>query len=296
MISAIAPARHASSISPIQALRDGSAMSDGQSGRRLGIGLAGLVTGLALGAFGLFVGTGSTLGTILVLGVAASSIFLGAALAAPAVARPITTVTGWPIGKVFGTAGELAQENAARNPRRTATTGAALMIGLSLVTTGYVVGESIKNGLSDLIESSVTADYVITEPTESGIATTLADELLATGNFDAVASMSYDTARLQTTDGQQEHPQCRQWHHPPRCSTWGLWPVTLQRQTRLMRSCCRLGLPTISVWRLATRSRRRGGFTTDLTVTAVFEAATIFEDPVVTATLFDAARVDVLDH
>ena len=300
MISAIAPARHASSISPIQALRDGSAMSDGQSGRRLGIGLAGLVTGLALGAFGLFVGTGSTLGTILVLGVAASSIFLGAALAAPAVARPITTVTGWPLAKVFGTAGELAQENAARNPRRTATTGAALMIGLSLVTTGYVVGESIKNGLSDLIESSVTADYVITEPTESGIASTLADELLATGNFDAVASMSYDTARLQTADGQQEYTlnAVNGITRLPELFDLGIVAGDAPAADQLDAVMLPVGIADdlgVAVGDTVPATFA-SGFTTDLTVTAVFEEATIFEDPVVTATLFDAARVDVLDQ
>ena len=50
------------------------------------------------------------------------------------------SVFGWPMRKIAGVAGRLAQTNAARNPRRTATTAAALMIGLTLVTTALVVG------------------------------------------------------------------------------------------------------------------------------------------------------------
>ena len=41
--------------------------------------------------------------------------------------------------------GHLAEENAARNPRRTASTASALMIGLALVTLALVVGTSLKD-------------------------------------------------------------------------------------------------------------------------------------------------------
>ncbi|MEM8707646.1 MAG: FtsX-like permease family protein, partial [Actinomycetota bacterium] len=81
VISAVAPARQAASISPIQALRDGGNLSEGESARRLGVGVAGLVLGVALGAFGLFAGAGSTRGTIHVRGGAATAIIHGAALA-----------------------------------------------------------------------------------------------------------------------------------------------------------------------------------------------------------------------
>ena len=71
------------------------------------------------------------------------------------------------------------------------------MIGLSLVTTGYVVGESIKSSLGDLIDSSVSPRTTSSPTrTKSGLTPTLADDLAATGNFDAVAGMRYTDVRL----------------------------------------------------------------------------------------------------
>ena len=71
------------------------------------------------------------------------------------------------------------------------------MIGLSLVTMGYVVGESVKTSLGSLIEDSVTADYVIAgNEDDSGISPALADDLAASDRFSAVTGMRYDDARL----------------------------------------------------------------------------------------------------
>jgi putative ABC transport system permease protein len=70
---------------------------------------------------------------------------------------------GWPMRKVAGVAGHLAQKNAVRNSRRTATTAAALMIGLTLVTTALVVGESVKASIGSTFEQSAKADYYLTD-------------------------------------------------------------------------------------------------------------------------------------
>lgn len=60
-----------------------------------------------------------------------------------------------------GLSGRLARSNAARNPQRTATTAAALMIGLTLVTAVTVIGDSIKTSVSAALSSSITADWLI---------------------------------------------------------------------------------------------------------------------------------------
>ena len=60
-----------------------------------------------------------------------------------------------------GLAGQIARSNAARNPQRTATTAAALMIGLTLVTTVTVIGDSIKASVSAALSSSITADWLL---------------------------------------------------------------------------------------------------------------------------------------
>ena len=80
--------------------------------------------------------------------------------------------------KIAGVAGRLAQKNAARNPRRTATTAAALMIGLALVTTALVVGQSVKATIGSTFEQSAKADYYLTdELDEVQFPATLAGEI-----------------------------------------------------------------------------------------------------------------------
>lgn len=64
----------------------------------------------------------------------------------------------------LGLTGQVARSNAARNPQRTATTAAALMIGLTLVTAVTVIGDSIKSSVSDALSSSITADWLISGP------------------------------------------------------------------------------------------------------------------------------------
>jgi len=294
VVSAVAPARHAATISPIQALRDGGELTTDDASRRLGVGFAGLIFGLALGAYGLFVGAGSTIATIMVLGGAAVAIFLGASLAAPAAARPVTRVVGWPISRLFGTSGALARENAARNPRRTATTGAALMIGLSLVTTGFVVGESIKARLGALIDSTVTAEYVITDPNESGLSPAIADDLAATGNFDAVAGMRYEDVRL---DGEVREMTAMDVSVIEQLFSIdvsdGSIPSADATDVVLVHRelATELGVGVGDTLPAAFAT----GYSTELTVAAVYEESTIFEDPIVPDQVFDAAGVSDLD-
>ena len=67
-------------------------------------------------------------------------LFVGIALLAPRLVKPLARVVGWPARRAGGVAGELAGANAVRNPGRTASTAAALMIGLTLVTVVAVLG------------------------------------------------------------------------------------------------------------------------------------------------------------
>ncbi len=82
----------------------------------------------------------------------------------------------------FGLTGRLARENAGRNPARTATTATALMIGLALVTSVTVIGESIKASVTDALDSSITADWLVQGPTSGPVATPFSSEVLAIAN------------------------------------------------------------------------------------------------------------------
>ena len=100
------------------------------------------------------------------MAVGAIGIFLGVTSLSPMAVRPVTRILGWPLARLSGVSGKMAQQNAARNTRRTATTAAALMIGLALVSTALVVGQSIKQNIGTTLEQSATADYYITDQLE----------------------------------------------------------------------------------------------------------------------------------
>ena len=81
--------------------------------------------------------------TIALVGLGAAAVFIAAGMLVPIVARPLSSALGRPLSSALGTSGRLARENAMRNPRRTAQTAAALMIGLALVSTIAVLGSSL---------------------------------------------------------------------------------------------------------------------------------------------------------
>jgi len=196
MLAAIGPARKASTVPAIAALRDTEdAAALGRHTRKVGgFGLFG--AGVAAGAAGL-AGAGSTAATVTLMAVGAISIFLGVTLLSPLVVGAITGVLGWPMRKAAGVAGSMAQKNAARNPRRTATTAAALMIGLALVSTALVVGNSIKATLGTTIEESAKAEYFVTDQLEEvTFPTALAADLDRNPAVDAVSGFRYVEARV----------------------------------------------------------------------------------------------------
>ena len=74
----------------------------------------------------------------------------------------MATALGWPAAKLGGVSGELARGNAKRNPQRTASTAAALMIGLALVTLVAVLGQGIRSTFTGAVDKIFVADYAIT--------------------------------------------------------------------------------------------------------------------------------------
>ena len=165
MLAAVGPARRAATVPPITALNGGAeAGAAGSRTRKIsGFGLFGL--GVLAGAAGLS-GVGSTTATVATMAFGVIAMFLGVTLLSPLAVGAVTGVLGWPMRKTAGVAGHMAQRNAARNSRRTATTAAALMIGLALVSTALVVGESIKSTIGSTFEQTAKAEYYLTDDLE----------------------------------------------------------------------------------------------------------------------------------
>ena len=111
---------------------------------------------------GAFVSALATGPRLLLLGAGVLALFVGIAMAAPSIARPLARVLGWPATRIGGAAGRLARANAMRSPARTASTAAALMIGLALVTAFAVFGQGLKQSIVGAVTAEFRGDYVLT--------------------------------------------------------------------------------------------------------------------------------------
>jgi len=163
LVAGLLPAIRATRVPPIAAVREGASLPRSRFGRYMPW-VAGVVVVLALAllARAMFtdeLGTGDRLlsiaGGVLLL-------FLGVAMLSSTVVRPIARLVGLPARSAGGVAGRLASGNAVRNPARTASTAAALMIGSALVSFIATLTNGMKNSNREAIEEQVAADYVMT--------------------------------------------------------------------------------------------------------------------------------------
>jgi putative ABC transport system permease protein len=157
VLSAIAPARRAVGIPPVAALSDHSAdIPEALRRWRIAAGAIAGAGGVAVIAAGL------AEPAVALVGVGALAVFVAAGMLVPLAARPLSSALGRPLASVLGVPGRLGCENSMRNPRRTAQTAAALMIGLALVSTIAVLGASLSTSAAGEVDSAVNADYLVT--------------------------------------------------------------------------------------------------------------------------------------
>lgn len=158
MVAAFAPARHAARVPPVAAMRDEVVLAESSRRTRTGIGAGLTVAGTTAMLIGLFADVSNA---AFVVGVGILAIFVGTALLAPIIAVPLIRLfAGW-YPAAFGTVGRLARENALRNPRRTAATASALMIGMALVSAVSIVGASANKTVDDAFDDGIEAEFVI---------------------------------------------------------------------------------------------------------------------------------------
>ncbi|HEX7994323.1 MAG TPA: FtsX-like permease family protein, partial [Streptosporangiaceae bacterium] len=168
VLAAIPPARRATRVAPVQALRDAVAEPGGRAAsaaRRLATGLSVIAAGLALMVAGL-----SRHAPAAVTAAGAGAAFLGLAVLGPLYARPLAFVVGLPVSSLPGRTGALARDNAMRNPNRTSATAAALMIGLALIVASSILVSSVRSVvLGQITGNSRTSFYIQATSTDAGI-------------------------------------------------------------------------------------------------------------------------------
>lgn len=177
VVAALLPAWKASRVPPVAALREVAAPPR-SLGRRIVAGMLATALGAALLLVGLIAKPGNA---ITLVGVGALVVFIGVSMLAPLVARQFARFVAAPLAKRSLVA-RLAQENVMRQPRRTAATASALMIGVALVSVIAVFSASAKAGVSQVFEEDFATDFQIrlegfSDPRITGMPPTLVDEL-----------------------------------------------------------------------------------------------------------------------
>jgi putative ABC transport system permease protein len=163
LLASLRPAIRATRVPPIAAVREGATLPESRFARYRTVGALVLsALGFAALIFGLFGSGLSTTQILLFMGLGALLVFFGVALFASRLVPAMATALGWPAAQAGGAAGKLARGNAKRNPQRTASTAAALMIGLALVTLVAVLGQGIRSTFTDAVDKIFVADYAIT--------------------------------------------------------------------------------------------------------------------------------------
>jgi len=164
VLSALAPARKAGQVKPVEAMRASeSSTAQPLTGRTIA-GVLLIAAGLVAAIAGMQWEDGTTGRRAALVGVAAFGVITGVFLAGPAMSLPVVPPFGRLIGAPFGAIGRLASTNTQRNPRRTSTTAFALMLGIALVTVIGMLGATMKHSVDDIANSEVTADYVLFGP------------------------------------------------------------------------------------------------------------------------------------
>src|SRR5215472_14244732 len=159
VVAAISPARKAAKVPPVAAMQEATVGSTGYgSKQRLIVGLSILALGVAALFTGLF---GNVSSAFLIVGLGVLLVFLGVSVLGRTIALPLSRTIGAPLPRIKGVTGTLARENTMRNPKRTAASASALMIGVGLIAFISIFASSSKASINATIDRSFTGDFVV---------------------------------------------------------------------------------------------------------------------------------------
>ena len=204
IIGALLPAREAALTHPVEAMR-------GVSGsREKSLVLRTIIGGLLLAAGAAAVAAAWVNEDLeqrqLIMGLGAGGVVLGLLIVSPTLARPVVTVLGLPF-RMLRPSGRLALRNIVHNPRRTANTSGALMVGMALVCAGATLAASFSASTADEIDRSLKADFLVQPATMSSSNTKLssekAKELAAIDGVKETSSYTLYVNAVTKPDGSQ---------------------------------------------------------------------------------------------
>ena len=195
--AAYGPARRASRIPPVAALRDDVALPESTMRRRIVVGVVLVVAGVGSMAAGLL-----DLGGNVLVEIAGGmlAVLVGVALLSPLFARPVISLFDVAF-RPFGTVGKLAAENSRRNPRRTAATASALMVGLALMAMMSIFGASASASTDSTLKEAYRSQLIISNAVGTPFSPAVAEEARKIEGVRTVASLRYAQGKVKGTGG-----------------------------------------------------------------------------------------------
>lgn len=192
VVSALLPARRAAKVPPVAAMRDVAVETLGTGRKRVALG----VVLVALGVTGV-VG-GILIEQIPPVLAGALALLIGVATLGPVIASPSVRLLGAWLPSARGVRGTLARQNAVRNPKRTASTAAALMVGVSLVTAITCFAASGKHSVAGSFEDEFRGDLAVDSGAwmHGGLSADLATALEALPELSTVAARRLTEAQI----------------------------------------------------------------------------------------------------
>lgn len=207
IVAAVSPARKAAKVSPVAAMQDVTVGSTGYGSKeRVMVGTTILLLGVAALFTGLFTNLASR---ILVVGAGALLVFFGVSVLGRTVSLPLSRAVGAPLPRLRGLTGKLALQNAMRNPKRTAASASALMIGVGLVGFFTILASSSTASVNSAIDRSFAGDIVIdsgggmmggVDPALAGQLSKLPQVQAATGVAIGLAQINGKVEQLSAVD------------------------------------------------------------------------------------------------
>ena len=198
LVSGLIPARRATQVQPVEAMREAGTPGARRLGRlRLIASFATVALGIVVLVVGLVGSDGSAAAALLGLGVVL--MIFGVAMLAPVLVRPLARVIGAPLERLQGMPGRLARENAERQPQRTAITASALMIGLSIVVFTTIFAAGLSHSIDKVLDEqfSRTALIVTHDDGFSPVPPQVAERLQGMPGVETVSPMRFDQANVR---------------------------------------------------------------------------------------------------
>ncbi|MEV4922025.1 ABC transporter permease [Streptomyces roseoverticillatus] len=187
MLAAWLPGRRAAKIPPVAAMNSVHAVATTKS-----LVVRNSIGGVlfALGAAVVLTASSSTM-----LGLGAAVVLIGVFVLTPLLSRPVIGAAA-PVLRLFGMPGKLARQNAVRNPRRTAATASALMIGLTLITGLTVIAGSVQQAIDKMATQSLKADYVVSMASMTSLSPDVEKKLSAHPDVTATSPLRMSPSRV----------------------------------------------------------------------------------------------------